>query len=206
MTSCSLQASENIDGGCLAAPTFTCRAGVHEFEHDSLALLSLQGMLANWSAQRLTSQPSTSPCWSGHQAQSDRLGAAASGGATSTCAAGAAADSRLAGCLCMRLPASCSRLPTTALPCSVTVVLPLPPSLLLLPPVVTSSVAFAGPLSVSNIACRNTASSARVEAESKPARQATTQSLLCNVSSSMLCPSHARGEVNGTPPAWTAIE
>jgi hypothetical protein len=87
-----------------------------------------------------------------------------------TCAAGAA-DRPLAGCLCKRLPASCSRLPTTVLPCSVTVVLLPLLSLPLPPPVMTSSVAFAGPLSVSNIACRNTASSAGVDAESKPARQ-----------------------------------
>lgn len=95
-----------------------------------------------------------------------------------TCAAGAAADRRLAGCMRRRLPASCSRLPMTALPCSVTVVLLPPPPSLLPPPVVTSSVAFAGPLSVSTIACRNTASSVGVEAESNPAGQTMTQLML----------------------------
>jgi hypothetical protein len=34
MTSCSLQASEKIDGGCLAAPAFTCRPGYDQVGYD----------------------------------------------------------------------------------------------------------------------------------------------------------------------------
>lgn len=95
-----------------------------------------------------------------------------------TCACGAAADSRLADGACSRLRVPCNRLLGSATLGSVTVELPPSlPSLLLPLPVMPSSVAFAGPINVSDIAWRNTASSVGFEALSKPARQATIQPL-----------------------------